>query len=303
MTMTTENFELPTAINPAAMATLAKALKGKRLERLQETVACIDASLAAGGWLPKMSQKTKGISQGFPYPSRNRGVRYDSPVREADMAVRYGSNPGTWEAMVAAGATEDELQALSPKQPLEAIQAWLTVCREVSVARKLLDAMRPLPKQTEIGLSPKVTTTLTDMGLDIDLASIVPTKIGCTWHQGRYPRTVEKREWSSELGRYTLREEPHPQAGELMFDKQGEPVMVPHYFLDWTPGTQFGLSRFAHRDCEACGKTIPSGEFVAIEADCKKQGHVGMFFGRDCAANIFGVKDAGLKGKGERGER
>jgi hypothetical protein len=287
------SFQLPTAINPAAMATLAEHLKGKRLEHLQNSVAGIDASLAAGGWLPKACQRsTKGFGQGFPAPVGR--CRYDSPVSNAQSAISYGSNPGTWEAMVAGGATEEELQALSPKQALVAIQAWLTVCHEASVARTLLTVMRPLPKVTEIGLSPKVTTTLTDMGLDIDLPSIVPTKIGCTWHHGIYPRTREVTRYDSDRRRNVTTTEPHPKGGELMYDHKREPVMLPRYFLDWTPGTLFGLSRYAHHDCEACGKTIPSGEFVAVEADCKANGHVGLYFGRDCASNIFGVKDAGM---------
>ena len=73
-------------------------------------------------------------------------------------------------------------------------------------------------------------------------------------------------------------------------------MLVPEYFVDWTPGTQMGRSRFSYGcKCEACGKSIPSGRFVAIEADDMNSGdHIGLWIGQDCARNIFGVKDEGM---------
>lgn len=281
-------------LDPEHVATLVATLKGKRLEHFQRSVALINESLAAGGWVGRAAQQSsKGFGQGFPHPRGGGQLPGDDPLYEAAFAVRHGSCHKSWADMLAAGATPTELQRLSPKQPIVALVAWVEVCYQATQARKKLDALRKLPQVTPIGLSPKVTETLTGMGVDLELPSIKPTAIGVRWVQARYPAAT--REYNREQGRYIML--PHPQAGELRFSVQGEPVMEPEYYLDWTPGTVMGASRYADHDCEACGKTIPSGEFVAIEADCKINGHVGLYLGRDCAKNIFGVKDEGLKGK------
>jgi hypothetical protein len=124
---------------------------------------------------------------------------------------------------------------------------------------------------TAIGLSPKVTATLTGMNLDLDLPSITPAEIEAYKVQGRNTKT-----------------------GDLLFDRSGAPVMQTAYRVRWSRGTQLNMSRF-HDGCQACGKWIPSGEYVPIEAECKRlKVRVGLWLGRDCARNIFGVKDAGI---------
>jgi hypothetical protein len=159
------------------------------------------------------------------------------------------------------------------KFPRELVEAWVALSNEKCDAIELLNSYRPLPVITEIGLSPRVTATLTEMSLDVDLPSIKLAEIGRRMVPGF------KRD------------------GSPLLDRRGNHMLVPEYFVAWTPGTVFGKSRFSYGcKCEACGKSIPSGRFVAIEADDKRSGsHIGLWIGQDCASNIFGVKDAGME--------
>jgi hypothetical protein len=133
-----------------------------------------------------------------------------------------------------------------------------------------LDASRPVPVITAIGLSPRVTATLKECNLDVDLPSIKLAKIDFRW-----VRAYED--------------------GKPAFRKDGKPRMEKCYFVEWSQGIKHGCSRFADGGhCEACGKRIPSQRYVPIEATCKKQGLISMWIGCDCAKNIFGIKDAGI---------
>jgi hypothetical protein len=146
-------------------------------------------------------------------------------------------------------------------------RAWVALCREKAAAVHELHTARPKPKKAAIGLSPKVAKTLTECNLDLDLASIEPAKI------------------DSKLV---------PVLG-----KDGQPKMETVYFVVWSKGITHGQSRFAHTGgCEACGKHIPSGRFVAVEAHCKRRDkRVSLWLGCDCAKNIFGIRDVGLERK------
>ncbi len=285
---------IPHDLQDPDLATVRATLKGKKLEKFETSLACLLDSAAAGGWLPKASQKAMSGFAGIVTYRSVRHIGFNHPAYEAARVLQSGGDCGP----LAEAITDDQLREVAPKVAPLAARAWLRVCRAATRLNRMLDKTRPLPKITDIGLSPRVTATLQECGLDVDLQSIKPTKIGCRWFHGRYPQTVVSEVYDSETRRYRKAEKPHPQAGELMYDRHGEPVMLPSYYLDWTPGTQKGLSRFAHADCEACGKRIPSGRFVAVEADCRKHGHIGLYLGCDCASNIFGVKDAGLQGKG-----
>lgn len=59
-------------------------------------------------------------------------------------------------------------------------------------------------------------------------------------------------------------------------------------YVIWPEGVTFD-SRFADRDCQLCGKTIPSGEVVPVHTKGIEPAH-GMWVGTDCGRKIFGIE-------------
>jgi hypothetical protein len=246
-------------LNSNLVQTVASFMKGKRLEKFNASVTILNESLAQGAWTKRGSVKSSGgVYQGL------LTLKQDPPTFELMMCLRFGH-----ECRVAVTAEMIEKNGFG--HIAEVVGAWVQLCSDVAHARRELDAARPLPVVTAIGLSPKVTKTFQECNLDIDVSSIKPAPIKSYQAQMRSQTT-----------------------GELMFDKRGEPIMETIYYVAWPKGTQLHKSRFAYSGCEACGKNIPSGRYVAIEADCRKLGHIGLYVGCDCAHNIFGVKDLGI---------
>jgi hypothetical protein len=247
---------------------------GKRREKFLASVDVINQSLAQDAWISRGSAKAgagfsgllgntqtarrldRGLERLYDY-----GHELQKTCFELSMTIRHGSARLTLEELERL-VDEDAVKAKLKKAgvPLGVLGAWVALNWERREACELLDAARPLPVITPIGLSPRVTATLTECNLDLDLPSIRMAEID--------PRT-------------------------------GERVMVREYFVAWTKGIVHGRSRFAHGGCEACGKSIPSGRFVPVEAHDKARNElVSMWLGCDCARNIFGIKDVGI-GKGE----
>jgi hypothetical protein len=184
-------------------------------------------------------------------------MHYGHPVKNVDASLSF--------------LLPEEIKKL----PLEFAKAWMELCNEKTLAIHELDRSRPLPVVTEIGLSLKVTKTMTEMNLDIDLSSVRMADLDFIW--------VDKRNLDT---------------SEIMYDRQGNAIKEKEYFVKWTPGIVHGQSRFyaGLSECEACGKNIPSGRFVPVEAHDKKHNRlVSFWLGCDCAKNIFGIKDSGVK--------
>ena len=232
--------------------------RGKRRQDFVDAMHTLRESLELGGWLSRGEQRLdKGLGKGIaPYKSI---VQHNGTLFPVYMAAAHGwdKQPKTFDA-----ATDEQLLAVAPKVPLAIFRAWLRLLAAVHVARGDLNASRPLPTYTEIGLSPKVTATLLDATIDLDLTTRKLCPLGWRWG-----KTI---------------------------NKYGQEITRKIYFADWPKGTRFGSSRFAHCDCQACGKTIPSGLTVPVLVSDSSGTVHGFWFGRDCAANILGIKDAGI---------
>ena len=265
------------SLTPELVAKVAEVLKGKKLEKLMESIGILNESLAAGSWAPRGAVKVQaGFNQGF--VPKYRLPYYSGPEHDEDfsleMCLGYGSTPynvtkGSIDRLLARGI-------LPKKVTREHIEAWVALSDEKVLAVEELNESRPRPVITAIGLSPKVTKTLKEMSLDIDLPSIKLAEI------------------AYRLGPRRNRE------GQIMVAQDGSySLLTKNYYVKWTPGTKHAVTRFSNLNCncEACGRRIPSGQFVPIEADDATKGHVGMWIGCDCAASIFGVKDQGLERK------
>jgi hypothetical protein len=250
-------------LNPALVATVSAFLNGNRREKFLASVKVLNDSLAQGGWITRGSVKAQsGFYQGL-------ATKLDQAGHfELYMCLRFGQVRFTGEV------PDKDIEDCGV--PSRVGQAWVALCREVKAARQELDLARPLPKITAIGLSPKVTATLTECNLDLDINTIRLAKIDFKLVQDRDEKTRA-----------------------LKFDRDGNPVMIRLYFVAWTPGIKHSLSRFAQGGhCHACGKFIPSCRFVPVEATCKRNGLVSMLLGCDCSRNIFGIQDVGISPDG-----
>ena len=262
MKLTQENIEIVRAT-----------LKGAKLAKFNESVGILEASLAQNGWITGGSRSAhKGFGQGCGikyHPTYQHTPEYRQDF-DLQMSVTYGS------VAIELGDAIDRMFAsgvVKKKFTRQFVEAWIAVCNEAYEIRQYLTGLRPAPVITEIGLSPKVTATLTEMNLDIKLPSI-------------------------KMARIAYRQIPaFGKDGQPLLNRFGQQIYESIPYVDWTPGTQFGRSRFSYGcKCEACGKSIPSGMFVPIEADDQKSGdHIGMWIGCDCARNIFGIKDIGIE--------
>jgi hypothetical protein len=83
---------------------------------------------------------------------------------------------------------------------------------------------------------------------------------------------------------------------EYALNKDGTRKQENYNVVVWSDGIIHGKSRFAGNGCHACGKHIPSGRFVPVEAHDKKSNKtISLWLGCDCAKNIFGIKDIGVE--------
>jgi hypothetical protein len=256
-----------TQLNPVHVATVLGYIKGARLAKFTAAVQVIDDSLAAGGWLPRGHVKSTAfdglVARGTP-----GSVGYSDPLNSLRDAL---TTPCFRRVDNVDAITDADCARVAPKVPAAVVRAWVNLGNEMIEARTWLDAGRPAPIVTAIGLSPKVTKTLTECGLDLDLPTIKPAKIDFVL-----------------VPAFDMHNQPR-------LNRDGSPMLVREYFVAWTPGIKHRMSRFDGRgQCQACGKRIPSRMFVPIEATCRKNGLVSMLLGCDCARNIFGVKDVGI---------
>ena len=265
------------------------ALSGARLAKFDASVEVINTSLAQGGWTPRGSVKaSSGFYQGLvKYIHFDRSYNLsdkEDKAQDAASSLRSTLNFGSrMEHDVKLGiktlrsSNDREGKPLKLKVSDEAILAWVALCNEVVKARAFLDDARPVPTITKIGLSPKVTMTLTECNLDLDLPSIRMADIDFKW--------VPAIKYDEKTKKFVP-----------VFESDGKRKLVKHYFVKWTPGIAHNMSRFAGGGCHACGKHIPSGRFVPIEAKDKRSGKlISMWIGCDCSRNIFGIKDIGIE--------
>jgi len=242
-----------TDVNETDVKLVTNFLKGKRLEKFLASIAVLDQSMLAGQWIKHGKRKAEsGFYQGLMRVPR---WLFDTNFDLA-MCLQYGR----------------PLQKIPVTiQPYE--DAWIRLANAKAIVEKDLDEARPRPVITPIGLSPKVTKTLQEMVLDIDVDTVEMAEIAF--------RMVQKTRID----------------GTFVFHR-GKPVMEKEYYVKWPAGCVHGASRFANSGsyCEACSKHIPSGLFVPVHAVDRKNGkRCSFWLGLDCAKSIFGIKDVGVR--------
>lgn len=250
-------------------------MKGKKLEKFLESVRILNASAEQGGWIEGGSRRA---SSGFYQGSGIRMIEDAASGRvswkneafsEAMFSLHYGNPVKNVDAAVAV-ITKEELKKFSR----EYARAWMLLSTEARELSAALDKTRPLPKITKVGLSPKVTKTLQECNLDLDLSTITYPELETFEMEVLVP--VKNKKTGEVEMKWVMQEFQRPV---------------------WPKGTVHNQSRFAMNTngCHACGKNIPSGRFVPFYAEDKKSGKkVSMWVGCDCAKKLFGIKDVGV---------
>lgn len=247
-------------------------LSGARLAKFDRSVQVLQDSLRQGGWVKRgKATASAGFYQGLSTSVHRWEYDYaDKAASAMFFCLAYGRPVAPIRLRDAVKSIPDALMGRCGGAMV--VLSWAELCLEVYMSIDMLDKARPLPVITEIGLSPRVTITLKEMNLDIDLPSIKLAKI-----ETRYRPAFG------------------PDLKPIVDPVTGQQMMEPYHVVVWTPGIKHGRSRFAGSGCEACSKHIPSGRFVPIEArDLKSGDLVSFWIGCDCAANIFGIKDVGV---------
>lgn len=234
-------------------------------------------SMAQFGWIPHASRSRSKLFVGIKIKSKVNILRMTEEQRStlsweerSELREKYDIQNRMVRILREASMPHrddiknffDNLPANFKEEDTDVILAWCKFKADVSVIHKILDQLRPLPVFTEAGLSPRVHETFSLIGLEtgIDLKTIRFPKIIYVW------KTFQKRQ-----------------------------ILVP--VIVWPEKTQFNKSRFSAwtGHCEACGKAIPSGDFLPIVADGKEGTPYALIVGRDCAKNLFGVKAEGFQ--------
>jgi hypothetical protein len=135
-----------------------------------------------------------------------------------------------------------------------------------------LDATRPLPVFTKLGVSPTLTSTLKYIGVEGTVTTIRPCPIRWETEEQHIPTGSE--------GRFKVRY-----------------VLVG--YPEWPAGTVHNASRYggggnhAHQ-CHACGHAIKQPDnWVPVIIDNASGVPYSLWIGRDCARSLFGIKMTG----------
>lgn len=258
--------------------------KGKAREKAEVALGLLLESEQAGEWLPKASRSVRAaLSKANVAQRLVEGLKRDlTSIERVRTSGDYGHGEGwliyhsvyycktgffaklkpeDWQRIEAL-ATEPEQKAV-----LEAVRPYVETFREVGALMERLDATRPKPVFTAIGVSPTVTKTILETGLDLDLKTIrvCPMEFFRVEVVGTDKHGQETRHWETRIR------------------------------LLWPVGTRHNRSRFANgggfSKCHACGHSIRNPfNWVPLLIDDKDGVPHALWVGRDCSESLFGIK-------------
>lgn len=264
---------------------------GKARSNAQDALLLLDRSVAQGYWVPGASRRLRGALN-----KSNVAIKYArhyertisklddrstlgyslGPAWRAVHEMSYGSfenAQGTdFAALRAAVAAphnavdnndagrELQLEVLAEMERY--VKSFSTIAAEMAK----LDATRPIPTFTSLGLSPTVTRTLTDLGLD------------------GQPATVRVCPIRWDLVTHTAPD------GKVTYGYVGT--------LLWPEGTVHGASKYNwtcnNAQCQACGHAIKNPfNWVPMLVDSASGVPHSLWVGRDCCEKLFGFKVTG----------
>lgn len=278
-TNNTETVSRFTAINTDAVLAW---FTGKGRANAERALAILIAAVLRGFWNPGESRSTRAIlnkanvavlfvrknMKAFEAFGCDKEARYSSgePLAKngfnLEMAMLYGSYgylASVDFAAMAAGARNDLERIIASKG-----RAFAEAFGPVGTAMTQLDALRPPPVFTVVGISRTLTATVASLGLPTDGAALARDAV-----------TVCPMEW-------------YKVEGENFFRSR----------LVWPKGTIHNATVHAgargdSAHCHACGHAIRNA-FNWVPLVVRSQGKVyGLWTGMDCAKSLFGIKMTG----------
>lgn len=176
-----------------------------------------------------------------------------------NMGMSYGGGDNVSHMPEAVDLIEKQNPTADQKEVLAKARTFVADFTPVYALLDKLDATRPRPVFTALGLSPTVTATLTEQ-LKLDVKTL------------RFPPMEEQ--WI-----------------ERKDAKSAEYKRIPIFIIKWPKNTRHNGSRFAKgNQCHACGHAIHNGfNWVAFLIDDNTGIPHSFWVGRDCAKNIFNV--------------
>ncbi len=281
------------------MKTMLKWFTGKSLENATLALDMLQASIDNGSWLPKHSSKVRAAltkanvaqkwakanrfeletiglrpvpishrppgqsdeqaeKSTYKTPDNRRGwnvahtLSYCQPVSRLDFVALRDEAKGSPDHLKLLDYAEGFARDFAPAQE----------------AMDKLDATRPRPVFTSLGVSPTLTRTLTDMGIQGTMETVRPCP----------------EKWELE---------------EHIDKKTGRVNYAWVCYLLFPENTVHRASRHAHgggvhTQCHACGHAIRNNyNWVVLLVDDAKGVPHSIWVGRDCAMSLFGIKVTG----------
>lgn len=146
-----------------------------RKAKFEKGLGVLRASIAQGQWVPRgkatvLAAISQGMVKGRQLPDRHsyapEAAVISNPAwdeyNELERSLEFGHDYRGKHTIAAALI----------KIPEHVQRAWFEVCIGVRELCSVLDRIRPKPVITSVGLSPRVTKTLQEMGLALDLSTV-----------------------------------------------------------------------------------------------------------------------------------
>lgn len=258
---------------------------GKSLENAKLALDLLAQSEALGYWIPNASRKVRAAMSKQNVAAKYAGKHLNameyfginisdqrweegSPAefgREIRSAFSYGNiyRIQDLDFDAARKTARNDLE----KEIVENGRRFAADFAEVAALITRLDATRPKPVFTSIGVSPTLTATLTDLGVGgASLDTIRPCPM-----------------------EHVLVEKTNPKTGKKYFEYETR--------LVWPENTVHGASRYDqtrnNMQCQACGHAIKNAfNWVPLLVDVAGVPH-SLWVGRDCCKSLFGIEMKG----------
>ncbi len=259
--------------------------KGKSHAAMVAALDALDRGLAQGYWEKGWSRKVhaaatkanvainigrKAQKGGVFEPRPEYGTPGYAAVRDADyvaMSLRHGHV--TADRLSKITMTTCDFLNYDQQKIVGAARAFHLDMAPVWAAIEKLDATRPKPVFTSIGLSPTVTATLKGLGIETGGAAF----------------TVEAPEYVTNY---------------VEVEVKGRKLMIPVVTIVWPEGCRHHTSRFPmmagtnYNQCESCGHAIRNNHnWVPLLVKVEGQPPRSIWVGSDCAEKLFGFKIEG----------
>lgn len=273
---------------------------GKARENASHALDLLAVSEAQGSWVPKASRMVpaalgkanKAINLGrefegelekignYETPSHQRGFEVSMILRFGQYARARGGEPVDFDTIAANAPSPACANAVKEAKRFQReFDAIARLCRR-------LDATRPKPVFTNLGISPTVTKTLAGLGFHgADQAKVEVCPI--RWE------TVERTRGHNKLCK---------EGACVQGCSNGKKYWVQVGHLEWPEGTQHDCSRFADintgrgrfEQCHACGHGIRNPwNWVPLVITSGVGAKYSWWVGTDCARTLFGIKVTG----------